>query len=256
MRRAAAACFAVFLASAMWPKQTARTFLDDQLTHARVKAAAQEKDAGWRELFQKKKLHFPPRQIFLQVFKREAVLEVWASDGAAQSYVLMKSFRICASSGQPGPKRRYGDGQVPEGFYEIDQFNPGSTFYLSLRVSYPNRSDRVLGSHTNPGGDIYVHGNCVTIGCIPITDDGIKEVYWLAALARQPGEKRIPIWIFPSRLTNDGYRALAEEHRGESELVAFWGNLKEGFDLFNKEHRIPEICVSPEGRYLFHPAQR
>ena len=251
MRRLAALGVGVLLACGAWPQQAGRSFLDAQMTHARVKAAAKEKDAAWREVFRNKNLHFPPRHLLLMTFKREAVLEVWASHEDSQGYVLTKSFRICSSSGELGPKRRYGDGQVPEGFYEIDQFNPESTFYLSLRVSYPNSSDRVLGSHTNQGGDIYVHGNCVTIGCIPITDDGIKEVYWLAALARQSGQRHIPIWIFPARLTNEGYRALAEKHRGDAELVAFWGNLKEGFDLFDKQHRVPGVSVSPQGRYLF-----
>jgi len=40
-------------------------------------------------------------------------------------------------------KRRFGDEQVPEGFYELDWFNPQSNFYLSLNVSYPNAADRV-----------------------------------------------------------------------------------------------------------------
>jgi murein L,D-transpeptidase YafK len=60
----------------------------------------------------------------------------------------------------------------------LDWFNPQSNFYLSLHVSYPNAADRVLGSKQNLGGDIFLHGNCVTTGCILITDGGIKEVYW------------------------------------------------------------------------------
>jgi len=40
-------------------------------------------------------------------------------------------------------KRRFGDEQVAEGFYELDWFNPQSNFYLSLHVSYPNAADRV-----------------------------------------------------------------------------------------------------------------
>ena len=115
--------------------------------------------------FPEKASAFSPGHLLILAFKREATLEVWASDGEAQNYLLLKLFRICASSGEWGPKRRYGDGQVPEGFFEIDQFDPESAFYPSLWVSYRNRSDRVHGSRANPGGDIYVHGNCVTIGC-------------------------------------------------------------------------------------------
>jgi murein L,D-transpeptidase YafK len=221
------------------------------LTHPRVKAAAHEKNDAWRELFVAKSLRFPPERLLLQAFKREAVLEVWASDNAASSFTCVKSFRICASSGQLGPKRRYGDQQVPEGFYEIGQFNPESAVLLSLHVSYPNPSDGILGSAGNLGGDIFVHGNCVTIGCLPITDDGIKELYWLAVLARQSGQKHIPIWIFPVRLTGSGFESLAQRYKQEPELVAFWANLKEGFDVLQRDHRTPEITISPDGRYHF-----
>jgi murein L,D-transpeptidase YafK len=251
MRRSAALLLTGVLAGEVCAQEQPKSFQQEQLTHTRVQAAAKEKDPAWRALFAQKHLQFPPRRLLLLAFKREAVLEVWASDGDSQKYVLLKSFPICASSGQEGPKRRVGDGQVPEGFYEIERFNPLSNFYLSLRVSYPNSSDRILGSHENLGGDILVHGNCVTIGCLPITDDGIKEVYWLSVLARQSGQKLIPIWIFPCRFSEGGFRALVEKHRQEPELVAFWGNLKEGFDLFEEEHRVRAISVASDGRYHF-----
>jgi len=64
----------------------------------------------------------------------------------------------------------------------------------------------------------------------------------------------MPIWIFPARLTTDGFRSLAQKHKREPELVAFWANLKEGFDAFEKDHRIPEITISSNGRYHFRSA--
>jgi len=255
MKRAVLAV-SILIGTSLWPRPAARSFLDEQLEHPRVKAASAEKDSTWRQLFSQKHLKYPPRRLLFIAYKRDAALEVWAADQPSQPYVLLKTFRICATSGQLGPKRRYGDGQVPEGFYLIDQFNPESNYYLSLHVSYPNSSDRILGSHSNPGGDIMVHGNCVTIGCIPITDDGIKEVYWLAILSREPGGKQIPIWIFPTRLSDDGYRVLAQRHRGDADLVAFWGNLKQGYDLFTKDHRLPVVSVSPDGRYTFRNSDR
>ena len=77
--------------------------------------------------------------------------------------------------GQPWPQATQGDSQVPEGFYHMDRFNPLSNFHLSLGVSYPNQSDRILGASGRLGGDIFIHGDCVTIGCVPITDEGIRE---------------------------------------------------------------------------------
>jgi hypothetical protein len=38
---------------------------------------------------------------------------------------------------------------------------------------------------------------------------------------------------------------------GSPELNAFWGNLKTGFDLFEKTHRLPTITVCRDGRYAF-----
>ena len=39
----------------------------------------------------------------------------------------------------------------------------------------PNAADRILGERGRLGGDIFIHGSCVTIGCVPIEDDGIEE---------------------------------------------------------------------------------
>jgi hypothetical protein len=122
--------------------------------------------------------------------------------------------------------RRFGDVQVPEGFYELDWFNPQSNFYLSMHISYPNAADRILGLRTNPGGDIMLHGDCITIGCIPITDDGIKEVYWLGVLVRSSGQRHLPIHIFPARLSAEGLRSLAADQHPDDATLSFRSNLQ------------------------------
>ena len=68
-----------------------------------------------------------------------------------------------------------------------------------MRVDYPNQSDRILGHLGNLGGDIYVHGECVTIGCIPLQNEPIKEIYWLSVLTKGEGGQ-IPIHIFPFKM--------------------------------------------------------
>jgi murein L,D-transpeptidase YafK len=223
----------------------------EQLRFPCVRTARQEKDAAVRSIVEKKGLTYLPKAILLRAFKKEGVLELWGAQSNAGPYVLLKSYGICATSGVLGPKRRFGDAQVPEGFYDLDWFNPQSNFFLSMHVNYPNASDRILGSRTNPGGDIFLHGNCASIGCIPITDDGIKEVYWLAVLVREGGAKHLPIHIFPARMTEPGFRELAKTHLGQAELVAFWENLKEGYDVFEKEHRLRSVRVTKDGRYEF-----
>src|SRR6202012_3395384 len=92
-------------------------------------------------------------------------------------YKLIKTFRICAVPGSLGPKRAEGDHQMPEGYYFIEEFNYKSDYYLSLLLNYPNYSDKAMGSIVRLGGDIYIHGGCVTVGCMPMTNDGIKEIY-------------------------------------------------------------------------------
>jgi murein L,D-transpeptidase YafK len=231
--------------------QEAINFRVQQFQYPRVRIAAKEKDDALRRMFADKKLPYPPRAILFRAFKKEAQLELWASDKAGDSLTLVHTYAICATSGVLGPKRKFGDVQVPEGFYELDWFNPQSNFFLSLHISYPNSADRILGSRANPGGDIFLHGNCVTIGCIPITDEGIKEVYWLAVQVHAAGQRHIPMEIFPARLTGEGFHSLAQSHPNQPELLAFWSNLRQGFDLFEKEHRLPRVTVASDGRYQF-----
>lgn len=227
------------------------SFREQQLRYPRVRQAAKEKDEVLRRMFNEKKLSYPPKEILFRAFKQEAQLELWATNEAGSSYTLVRTYGICATSGVLGPKRRYGDEQVPEGFYELDWLNPQSNFLLSLHISYPNAADRILGSQWNLGGDIFLHGNCVTIGCIPITDDGIREAYWLAVLAHSEGQRHIPIEIFPARLTQQGLEALAKTHSSQSRLIAFWMNLQKGFALFEKTHRAFSVAVAPDGTYKF-----
>lgn len=231
--------------------QEAKSFREQQLQFSRVRTAAKEKDETLRVMFAEKKLDYPPQAILLRAFKKEAQLELWAKGKSSGGYSLVHTYGICATSGVLGPKRRFGDVQVPEGFYELDWFNPQSNFLLSLHISYPNAADRILGSHSNPGGDIFLHGNCVTIGCIPITDEGIQEVYWLAVQVHDAGQRHIPIEIFPARLTEGGFKALADSHLGQTDLIAFWSNLRQGFDLFERDHRALKISVAKDGKYVF-----
>ena len=234
------------------PEET-KSFRDLQWHYPRIRTASKEKDAILQQRFKEKGVAYPPSAILLRAFKKEAALELWATDAEDKPYVLVHEYRICTSSGTLGPKRRFGDEQVPEGFYELDWFNPQSNFFLSLHISYPNAADRILGSRQNLGGDIFLHGNCASIGCIPITDEGIKEVYWLAVLVHNQSQRHLPIQIFPARLTGDGLKALASTHPNQPQLLAFWTNLKQGYDLFENTHRAPRITTRPDGSYAFSP---
>lgn len=241
---------AAFVPAALLVALSARAdFRSDQLRAPRVRAAHEARGAELRALFAAAKVRFPPR-ILLRAFKQEQELELWSED-AGGAYALVKRFPICASSGDLGPKRREGDLQVPEGFYALSQFNPQSRFHLSLGVSYPNASDRILGEKGRLGGAIYIHGACVTIGCVPLTDPVIELVYLAAVEARAGGQREIPIHLFPARLTDGTLQRLAATRAGEPATVALWRNLKEGYDLFERERRPPRVRVDSQGRYHF-----
>lgn len=225
-----------------------QSFKAEQMKFDRVRAAIAEKEPAIKRLFAQKRLSYPPKQIFIRVFKREQAVELWVSEADPDTFELLKEYKVCASSGTVGPKREQGDDQVPEGFYRIDRFNPLSNFHLSLGVNYPNQADKILGVKGRLGGDIFIHGNCVTIGCVPITDESIKELYVIAVEARSAGQTSIPIHIFPAKLHEKGLKRLEREF-GNPKLLEFWMSLKPGYDFFEKNRRLPIITIDRQGRY-------
>ena len=222
----------------------------------RVRQAAREKDAFLARLFQERGATYPPRQLLLRAFKHEKLLEVWAEsiEPAAKTrrdFVLIKKYPVCKASGRPGPKRREGDGQTPEGFYFIDRYNYNSKFFLSLGLNYPNASDRFFADPQRPGSDIFIHGSCWSAGCLAMTDDGIKEIFWLALQANRNGQARIPVQIFPFDFRRAAPADFIKTHGLATELLPFWLNLKEGFDFFERHRRPARVDVSEKGRFVF-----
>ncbi|MDR1935412.1 MAG: hypothetical protein LBS49_07510, partial [Candidatus Accumulibacter sp.] len=153
--------------------------------------------------------------------------------------------------GKPGPKRRLGDKQVPEGFYHIDRFNPDSDYLLSLGINYPNAADKIKSGNRNPGGDIFIHGACVSVGCLPMTDDKIREIYLYAVYAKNSGQDRIPVYIFPFRMTDANMKSHAAKNAGNPALIRFWKNLKKGYDRFSGNKQALKAGVDENGDYAF-----
>lgn len=226
------------------------SFKESQLQFPRVRTAYDEKERVIKQYFADKKISFTGFQLFLRVFKRERTVEVWVREKGKETFKLLHSYPFCASSGTPGPKRKEGDGQIPEGLYTIEHFNPSSNFYLSLGIDYPNASDKILGDRQRPGSEIYIHGNCVTVGCIPLTDDKIKELYVLAVEARHAGQKKIPVHIFPTKLSDVSLQALKQEFDNAATHL-FWDNLKLMYDDFEKTKKLKTVHITAAGRYAF-----
>ena len=225
---------------------SAQTFKATQQKAARVKSAYSEKWETLKSDLKKKgiKENF---ELFMRVFKEDKVVEVWLRSAGEKEFKLFKTYAICASSGELGPKRKQGDGQVPEGFYSIAVFNPYSSYHLSLGLNYPNASDKIVGTG-NLGGDIMIHGSCVTIGCMPLTDTYIKEVYILCVEARNNGQQTIPVHVFPTKMDVKGMAFLTETN---PKHLDFWKNLQTGYDYFEQKKQLPKITVDKKGKYLF-----
>jgi murein L,D-transpeptidase YafK len=140
-----------------------------------------------RKQFEEKKMQWPPQELYLRSFKYDRQLEVWVKEEGNLSFRLFKTYKVCMQSGTMGPKRMQGDYQVPEGFYYINEFNPNSNYHLALGLNYPNASDRILSDSIRPGNSIYIHGSCVSTGCIPIADFPIEELYIMASQVKEMG---------------------------------------------------------------------
>lgn len=185
----------------------------------------------------------PGAPMMVRIFKQSSELEVWkqASDG---TFKLFSTYEICAWSGDLGPKIKEGDRQSPEGFYNITPglMNPKSNYFLAFNTGFPNKFDRAYG---RTGSNLMVHGDCSSRGCYAMTDEGIKEIYALARETFKGGNHSFQLQIFPFRMTPANMAKQAS-----SPHMAFWKNIKEGYDRFELTKRPPlwDVCSR---KYVF-----
>jgi len=191
--------------------------------------------------------------IFLRITKtqskadKQGRLEAFVENDKGD-FILFKTWDICTYSGKLGPKLKQGDGQSPEGFYFVkpNQMNPYSSYHLSFNLGYPNAFDR---AHERTGNYLMVHGDCVSIGCYAMTDKGIEEIYTLMGAALKGGQPFVRVHAFPFPMTEENMKA----HKDNAN-IAFWENLKMGWDWFEETHRPPNVNVVQK-RYIFSTAR-
>ncbi|MES9855180.1 MAG: L,D-transpeptidase family protein [Sedimenticola sp.] len=162
----------------------------DVLMHYRVKVALR-----LQPRFKFANVAWPPREVTLVAFKDTRQLELWARDDG--DWVHIKDYRIKGISGHPGPKLKEGDRQVPEGRYRIELLNPNSAFHLSLKLNYPNAFDREKAQQEgrrNLGGDIFIHGDRVSRGCLAMGDTAVEELFVLTGML---GMDKVSVLISP-----------------------------------------------------------
>lgn len=169
-------------------KNTNKDRTIEQVTTTCLKKTAKR----YASILQQHGQSFPPQNIQLLAFKEEKKLEVYANK------ILLHTYDFMAYSGKRGPKQQEGDRQIPEGIYRIEYLNPNSQFHVSFKINYPNERDKKRALNAgieNPGTDIFIHGNKISIGCIPIGDAYIEELFTLVALT---GIENVNVLIFPN----------------------------------------------------------
>ncbi|TDQ07534.1 L,D-transpeptidase family protein [Pedobacter metabolipauper] len=235
----------IFLVITMLPALAQSDIKNKQLKFERVRNAYDEKWTALQTDLKKAGLG-GKIEICITAYKTEGVLELWIKNKKHQ-FTLFKTYNFCSHSGTLGPKVKENDGQTPEGCYYINVLNPVSTYHLSLGLNYPNAVDKLRSGEQRPGSDIYIHGNCVTIGCIPLTDEKIKEVYVLAVEAQDGGQSKIPVFIFPFKMTSANMNKYITQFPAQQ---IFWKNLQPAYDYFKAHKKLPAVSEL-EGKYVF-----
>jgi len=222
-----------------------------------------------------KNLTYPPSCTLIRFFKLERECEIWAKNDSMANMELVTTISVCKMDFKPGPKIIYDNQKTPEGFYagefsynsdkpwmwmvlteaEVDKWGiPGTGSCFRLFVTYPNRVDRnntLVAGKSNSGGAIFIHGNCVSTGCLSFSNRNYMSVFAFARHHNAKSYGTVQIHIFPFRynqVDEKRRQQLASEYRyvkqlGQDYLLSFWNNLKEGYDKFNLEKNIFKVRI-------------
>ena len=106
---------------------------------------------------------------------------------------VLHTYNISLGFEPIGTKVKRGDGKTPEGLYYIEDKIKDSSFFLAMKISYPNPWDirRALELNYHPGGQIMIHGvpnigynksyhnskNDWTEGCIAISNQQMSKLW-------------------------------------------------------------------------------
>jgi len=180
--------------------------------------------------------------ILIRIFKETKELELWRKN-YNNNYVYIKTYDICAFSGDLGPKIKEGDRQSPEGFYTIKsyQMNYNSSQFLSFNTGFPNEYDKF---HKRTGSYLMVHGGCSSSGCYAIKDAPMQELFTAMRDSFKAGQKEVQLHIFPFRMSDWNLYS----HK-DSKNLEFWLQIKAGYDIFNKDKKDLNIKVL-NGKYV------
>ncbi len=92
--------------------------------------------------------------VFIRILKEEGILKCICAGPPAGGFPDLSDLRLV---GRARPKLKEGDGQSPEGFYEVTRaaLNPNSRYHLSFNLGFPTPS---IARHGRTGSFLMVHG--------------------------------------------------------------------------------------------------
>ena len=239
---------AVFLAgTALWfssnPIRNAVEFTGGKLRGGysvaeRVEQYGQAVETRLHSTFARAGLSYPPKQLTLVAIKDAQQLELYARQSESDVWRFIKAYPVLAASGKLGPKLKSGDYQVPEGVYRIAFLNPNSRFHLSLKLDYPNHFDQKMArsdGRSDLGGDIMIHGNSVSIGCLAMGDEAAEELFVMAALSTK---ENVTVIISPIDFRTQASPGFALSPPWTAELYA---SLRKELRSYRRSHSPGEI---------------
>jgi murein L,D-transpeptidase YafK len=240
LKRKAIASFLAFITGVIFALascQLAASALENQQTSA----AESEPVPALAKDYTKRGLK-PGAPVFLRIYKQQAVIELWVSQGAR--YKLFKAYPICKYSGGLGPKLEEGDRQAPEGVYYIraSDLIVNQRWHRAMDLNFPNAFDLANG---RTGSGIFIHGKCSSIGCFALKDADVEELYEAVATALEAGQVRVPVLSLPFPMTGANLK-----NAGMPENSEFWLSLKRASDMFNRD-RLPPSALLCGTRYGF-----
>ena len=208
-------------------------------------------------LITKNALTYDSLDVLLITYKNELEMQLWVKKRKPHSkYLHLKSFKITDTNvANLGPKSKRGDNLTPEGFYSVD-FYPAlkwSDYYLAFRIPYPNDADiarrKYWGIEDKSGGDINIHGCCISIGCVPIGNPDMEELFLLIR-ANQKNGSVAHILIFPFKFHDRSAKEnFFGQYRDDEHMLDFWQSLEKIQQYLLKFYQIPAVDLNPVTGY-------
>ena len=96
-----------------------------------------------------------------------------------------------------------------------------------------------------------IHEACITICCLPMTNEGIEEIYVYADKVIVSGQNQISVYLFPANPKSLEFEAFKLRYKNNQNLINFWTNLEPGHQKFEKDLKPLSYSVDKKGKHVF-----